>query len=560
MRVAVSVALVRNRTAAQNGETVSQPPLVPTPARLLLADGGPFVLTRHGEVVAGADAENAADELRRKVAVRTGIHLPAALSADAAQPGATGHIRLDLGHDGPAESYRVRVDAASVRITGADAAGLYYGVQTLVQAITARDRRWVVPAMEIDDAPRFAYRGVMLDVARHFHGVDTVRGYIERAASLKFNVLHLHLTDDQGWRVQLDSHPALAEKGSATAVGGDPGGFYTRDDYRAIVAHAAAHHMTVVPEVDVPSHTHAVSLAYPDLCERPVITDAVEAGSVHAGLPIPGEAYCGIAVGFSSLKIHDERTYSFLADVFGELAELTPGPYLHLGGDEPLGIDPADYDTFIGRVSALVAATGKTPIAWHEAGASATLAPATVGQYWGFVSPTDGADDKARAFVDRGGRVILSPADAIYLDMKFAPDSPLGLTWARGVTTAQRSYEWDAADVIDGLTDPDILGVEAPLWGETGRSADDIDALAFPRIAAAAEAAWSPPFGTSALRTWESFRTRVGGLGPLWERLGIRFTALPEIAWLADAHAGDGAASSDESDADEIDAADSERP
>ena len=115
-------------------------------------------------------------------------------------------------------------------------------------------------------------------------------------------------------------------------------------------------------------------------------------------------------------------------------------------------------------------------------------------------------------------------------------------------------------NVIDGLTDPDILGVEAPLWGETGRSADDIDALAFPRIAAAAEAAWSPPFGTSALRTWESFRTRVGGLGPLWERLGIRFTALPEIAWLADAHAGDGAASSDESDADEIDAADSERP
>jgi len=510
---------------------VSQPPLVPTPARLALDDAAPFTLTRHATILAAPGAADdaaiadAADELRRKIAARTGI----LLSSDGAPSGAAARIQLEIDRDGPAESYRLRCDAASVHIAGADAAGLYYGVQTLVQAIVERDRRWVIPAMEVDDAPRFAYRGVMLDVARHFHGVDTVRGYIERAASMKFNHLHLHLTDDQGWRLQLNTHPMLAEKGSATAVGGDPGGFYTREDYLSIVAHAAAHHMTVVPEIDVPSHTHAVSLAYPDLCEPPVITEAVEQGSLDTGLPLPGEAYCGIAVGFSSLKIHDERTYTLLADVFGEFAELTPGPYLHLGGDEPLGIAPADYDTFIGRVSALVAATGKTPIAWHEAGASTTLAPGTVGQYWGFVSPTDGADEKARAFVARGGRLILSPADAIYLDMKFAPDSPLGLTWARGVTTVRRAYEWDAAAIIDGVGDADILGVEAPLWGETGRTADDIDALAFPRIAAAAEAAWSPPLGSTRRRSWESFRSRVAGLEPLWAALGIRFTALAEI-------------------------------
>ncbi len=248
-------------------------------------------------------------------------------------------------------------------------------------------------------------------------------------------------------------------------------------------------------------------------------------------LPVSGVAYEGIGVGFSSLRIRDEQTYTFLADVLTELAALTPGPYLHIGGDEALGTDADDYDHYIERVSRLVVETGKTAIAWHEAGVSGRVAEGTVGQYWGFVSPTDGMDEKTRGFVRRGGRVILSPADAIYLDMKFDPDSPLGLTWARGVTSARRAYEWEPTAVIDGIDETQILGVEAPLWSETARTPADIDALAFPRIAAAAEAAWSPAWESLPLRTWESFRSRVGGLGPLWTALGIRFTALPEIEW-----------------------------
>lgn len=484
--------------------------LVPAPSSLIVDPGAPFLLHAGVEVAGDADAV---------ALVKT--HLD--LSADASTA-TSGTITLVTEEGGPAESYRLTVDESAVTLVAADAAGLFAGIQTLLQAEDAG----ALPALRIVDEPRFAYRGVMLDVARHFHAVDTVKAYIDRASALKFNVLHLHLTDDQGWRLEIRSRPELTARASATSVGGDPGGFYTQDDYREIVAYAAARHMTVVPEIDIPGHTHAVSLAYPELSEEPVLSTHVhEVIAAFGGeLPANGTAYDGMAVGFSSLKIHDEETYAFLRDVFAEVAALTPGPYLHFGGDEALGTDPGDFAHFVARASALVAATGKMPIAWHEAGAADQLASGTIGQYWGFLTPTDGMDDKARRFVDGGGQVILSPADAIYLDMKPHPDSPLGLTWANGPTSLRRAYEWDPAEVIAGLGDAEILGVEAPLWTETVRDLADIDALAFPRIAAAAEAAWAAPFGSTPERTWDSFRTRVAALAPLWARRGIDVTPL----------------------------------
>ncbi len=373
----------------------------------------------------------------------------------------------------------------------------------------------------------------MLDVARHFQPVETVTAYIDRAASLKFNVLHLHLTDDQGWRIELSSRPKLTERASGSAVGGDPGGFYTKADYRAIVEHAASRHMIIVPEIDMPGHTHAVGLAYPEIAEDPVLSDHVieTVEAFGGGVPTAGEPYTGMAVGFSSLRIDDEATYDFVADVFGELAAMTPGPYLHLGGDESLGTDPDDFAVFVERVTQIIASLDKTPIAWHEAGAAAGLDDDTVGQYWGFVTPTDGMDDKARAFVRNGSQLILSPADAVYLDMKYDESTALGLTWANGPTSVERAYSWEPVGLIAGTDAGDILGVEAPLWSETIRTLADIDAMAFPRAAAAAEIAWSPAPDVSAERTWESFRTRVGGLAPLWEALGIGFFASPEIPW-----------------------------
>jgi hexosaminidase len=529
--VLAAVLLAGCTPVAQNGDTVSLPAVVPAPASIEAGSGAPFRLTSATSVSGEADA-----------AVALGALLDARADVTPVTTEGDADIRLVIADGGAAESYRIAVDEASIAVTGADAAGLFYGVQTLGQLVARDGEGWAVPAVTIEDAPRFAYRGVMLDVARHFHAVDTVKGYIDRAASLKLNALHLHLTDDQGWRIQLDSRPELTEKASGTAIGGDPGGFYTKDDYREIVEYAASRHMIVVPEIDMPGHTHAVGLAYPELAEDPVISDHMReiirdygGQEPHAGTP-----YDGMAVGFSSLRIHDEATYDFVADVFGELAAMTPGPYLHFGGDESLATADDDFAYFVTRVSALIADLGKTPVAWHEAGSAKDVADSTVGQYWGYVTPLEGFAEKAQTFVDNGAGLILSPADAIYLDMKYpasgsgAAVPELGLTWANGPTSVERAYSWEPAEVIPGVGDDAILGVEAPLWTETIRTAADIDTMVFPRAAAAAEAGWSPRTGESDLRTWESFRARVGALGPLWTSMGIGFHPSEEIPWVTE--------------------------
>ncbi|WP_052226283.1 family 20 glycosylhydrolase [Microbacterium mangrovi] len=423
-------------------------------------------------------------------------------------------VTVDAAAGGP-EAYMLRITERGIQIMAGGPAGAFYARQTLAQL----EHDGEYPAVVIEDAPRFAYRGVMLDVARHFQPVETVKTYIDHAASLKFNHLHLHLTDDQGWRLALDSRPALVEKASTTSALGDPGGHYTREDWTEILEHAASRHVTVVPEIDVPGHTHAVGLAYPELAADPVISDLVleTVETFGGGLPLPGHPYTGWAVGFSSLKHDDPEVDRFLSDVFTELARITPGPYLHVGGDECHGTDPADYAVFLEKVTAIVAATGKTPVAWHEAGAAAGLHPATVGQYWNYVQPEPGQDAPARAFGSRGG-LIMSPADVAYLDMKFDADSPLGLTWAKGVTTMQDAYGWEPTAILDGV-DPDrILGVEAPLWSETARDLADIEQLAFPRIGAIAEIAWSPAGAHDAA----GFEARTAALISRWKAAGIR--------------------------------------
>ncbi|MET2011965.1 family 20 glycosylhydrolase [Microbacterium chocolatum] len=503
--------------------------LVPVPRAVAETEGAPFRL--HPDTPVLGDARSVADVVAC-IARRTGLDLPAAGSG-AGRPG----IRIEITADGVPEGYRLSMDDGGVRVRAHDAAGAFYAVRTLEQLLRADAAGWVLPAAEIDDAPRFAYRGMMLDVARHFFPVDTVVAVLDRAASLKLNHLHLHLSDDQGWRLALRERPALTARASASAVGGDAGGFYSREDYRTIIAAAADRHIVIVPEIDVPGHTHAVGVAYPELAADPVISDDVRetVTAFGGGLPRAGEPYTGLAVGFSSLRIDDRATDDFLADVFGELAGLTPGPYLHFGGDEALGTDPVEYAAFVARASTLIADLGKIPVAWHEAGAASDLHPDTVGQYWGFVRPRDGADDLARAFAPRGG-VILSPADAVYLDMKPRDDAALGLTWADGATSLARAYAWEPADVVPGLNEADVLGVEAPLWTETVRTLADIDALAFPRLAAAAEAAWSPATGVHPDRTWDSFRARVRALRPLWDAAGIAYDA----ATLDDASADEG--------------------
>ncbi|PZU40685.1 MAG: beta-N-acetylhexosaminidase [Microbacterium sp.] len=500
--------------------------MIPYPARVDDVPGGLAVRLAPGFVI---DAPATFDTawLRAAIGARAGWDSGI---RSVAHDAATVSLRLAEEASEHPEGYRLRADGDRIDIAAPTEAGLFYGAQTLVQLLRpAPGDGWRVPAIDIEDAPRFAHRGLMLDVARHFFGVETVCALIDRAAALKLNTLHLHLTDDQGWRLHIDAWPRLTEVAASGSANGDPGGFFTREDYRGIVAHAAARHMTVVPEIDMPGHTHAVGVAYPHLAAAPVLTDDLRAQATELDqeLPAAGEPYAGWAVGFSSLRIGDPRVEGFVRDVVAEVAALTPGPYVHIGGDEAHGTDPSDYAAFVRHAAEAVAAAGKTPIAWHEAGLVGGLPAGTVGQYWGLRSPVDGQDDAARAF---DGGVILSPADAVYLDMKYDGGTRLGLTWADGPTSVERAYDWDPATVIDGLDEARVRGVEAALWTETIATPADIDEMVFPRIATAAEIAWSPSSALAAERTWESFRVRVAALEPLWHALGIGFFASPEIA------------------------------
>ncbi len=431
--------------------------------------------------------------------------------------GAVGEIQFTLGGAPAPGGYTLVVAPEGIRVEADDAAALFAGAQTLRQLLppaafapVPRLGHWLVPATRIEDFPRFAYRGAMLDVARHFFPVDAVKRYIDDIAILKLNYLHLHLTDDQGWRIAIDSWPELTGVGAVTQVGGGGGGWYGKDDYREIVRYAASRFITVVPEIDLPGHTNAAIAAYPTLGD------------------VPARPYEGIEVGFSSLAIRSESTYRFVDDVVRELAELTPGPYLHIGGDESLATSDDDFLAFIARATEIAARHGKTLIGWHEMGRSAELPSGTIGQYWGFTTPQEGAAEQTLSFINQGGRVIMSPADVAYLDIKYDQDSPVGLLWANGPTPLPDAYNWDPAEIIPGIEDHQLLGVEAPVWTETIATIGELEWLAFPRLAAIAEIAWSRRAG----RQFAEFAPRLAQLGARWDAAGIGFSRVPEVHWL----------------------------
>jgi hexosaminidase len=467
------------------------------PAATLTTPGeGEFRLGPATVVVADEAAQSVANYLAGLygLAVRTG--------PDESQSA----IRLALTGDAQTlgdEGYDLVVRPEGVRLAAATPAGLFHGVQTLRQLGSGGTS---IPAGRVTDRPRFAYRGVMLDVARHFFPVADVKRLIDHAALLKLNHLHLHLTDDQGWRIAVDAWPRLTEYGGGTEVGDGPGGYYTKSDYREIVAYAAEHFITVVPEVDLPGHTNAALASYAELSPDGIAPDR----------------YTGTGVGFSSLAVSEDVTYQFLDDVFRELAALTPGPYLHIGGDEAKTLGPEDYATIVARVQEIVASHGKAAIGWHEV-AAAPLLRTTVVQYWG-VAGEDG--DGTRAAASQGNQVIMSPADRTYLDMKYDSDSPWGYDWAGHIST-ERSYDWDPATYLSDVEESAVLGVESPLWTETVRTMHQAEYLLLPRLAVTAELGWSD----SRRHDWADLRERLAAQEPLWTALGIAFHRAPDVPW-----------------------------
>jgi len=509
--IGAAVLIVTVGTAPAAAARAATPALpnvvVPAPVSET-ANGATFTLTSSATI--GTDAADVGNYLAAILRASTGYPIP--VSA-----GGSGTIALSLSGAPSSvgtQGYQLTATGTNVTVQANTAAGLFAGVQTLLQLLppaiqspTVASGPWTAPGGTVVDYPRFGHRGAMLDVARHFFTVSQVERYIDEIAHYKVNYFHLHLSDDQGWRIVINSWPNLATYGGSTEVGGGPGGYYTQADYSAIVAYAQARYITVIPEIDMPGHTNAALASY-------------------AQLNCSGKAprlYTGTKVGFSSLCVPLDLTYTFIDQVVGELAALTPGPYIHIGGDEASSTTASDYSYFINRAQQIVAAHGKTVIGWHDI-ANAPLLASTVAQFW----DTTTSNAPLASAVANGTKVVMSPANHAYLDMKYNRQTKLGQTWA-GLVDVNTAYGWNPGAYLSGVAESSVLGVEAPLWTETIVTSADIDYMAFPRLPAIAELGWSP-WSTHDVTAFDS---RLGAQGPRWKVMGVNYYHSTQIAWPA---------------------------
>jgi hexosaminidase len=493
-------------------------PLVPEPSAVS-ATGGPGYRLASTTVLraeGGPAAEQVAGQLAALLRTSTGYALPVrdapppaagSGSADAGDSGVVLRLDRDAG-TGP-EGYRLASGPDGVVITAVTGAGLFHGVQTLRQLLPVSGPG-SVPAVQIADQPRYAVRSAELDVARHFFPVPVVEQIIDLLAEYKFNYLHLHLTDDQGWRIAIPGLPGLTGVGAATEIGGGAGGYYTDDDYRAIVAYAAARYITVVPEVDMPAHVNAALTAYPALA--------------CAGTS-PPQPFTRIGGASDSLCTGRQSPYAFVDQVVAALAKLTPGPYLDIGGDEALTVDASDYAAFMARASAIVRAHGKQPEAWEDA-ASAQGGPALLGVWHPLGQVPAGLGPRLAAAVHGGAQLLLEPADHAYLDQKYDASTRLGLAWA-GYVGVQRSYDWNPATLLSGIPSGSVAGVEAAVWTETLSTPQELETMMLPRLPALAEVGWTP----QADRVWSSFQRRLAAQSPRWDAQQLAWTPAPGVPW-----------------------------
>ncbi|VEG27568.1 beta-N-acetylhexosaminidase [Actinomyces howellii] len=536
--------------------------ILPRPRRLN-AGQGTLELRRTTPLLCAHGTEPAAEWLAQRLRDGLGWGAGADLLPLRA-PGPQGcAVRLVLdprAGDGP-EDYRLRIDAQGVEVSGAGAPGVMHGARTLLsllppRALAADGASWSpapaegdpviarLPHLLVEDGPRLGYRGLMLDVARSFLPVAEVCAIVEAAALAKINVLHLHLVDDQGWRLEITNdgrepgdtidYTALTRVSGATAVAGGgyagrPGrtGWYTQADYRRIVAFCRSRCVEVVPEIDVPGHVGAALHAVPELCTP---------GSSHAATPEQPVAPVdgSTAVGRSYLDPGSPATLRFLRHVLGQVAALDPaGRRIHLGGDEPwamaerYGIGPGSpYAELLRSAQRIVRELGREPMGWNEAVSAGPQAG--VLQLWH--AGTQERAALARA-AQEGARFVMSPSTRTYLDQKYDASSPIGLTWA-GAVDVPAARDWDPDEQLEGLTPGAVIGVEAPLWSETVRSRADAEWLIFPRLLATAEVGWSPVTtpGDRQEET-EAFLRRCAAWGPRMAAMGTSFHRAGSVPW-----------------------------
>ncbi len=512
----ISLAACENKKVEINfpKTDLAKAPLIPKPIKTI-ATGSAFGLDANTVIyTSGTDSEfeKVGQFLSEHIKKKTGLDIGVNTSTENQLKRLIYINQSDsVALDNP-ESYQLYIKKDSIFLNAKTAAGAFRGVQTLRQLIpeTSNDTLteqplWVIPSGKIMDAPKFGYRGSMLDVSRHFFTVEEVKKYIDALAYYKFNVLHLHLSDDQGWRIEIKSWPKLTEVGGATEVGGGEGGFYTQEQYKDLVAYAADRHITIVPEIDMPGHTNAASLSYPFLNGN--------------GKEI--KPYTGTRVGFSTFDARKDTVYSFLDDVIGEIAAMTPGPYFHIGGDESHVTKKSDYIHFVEKVEKIVQKHGKRMIGWNEI-AQANISSNAIAQLWN-------EPENALKAAENGSKIIISPAKKAYLDMQYDSISAYGLHWA-GYIPVDVGYKWNPETYVEGLPKESILGIEAPLWSETISNSSELEYLAFPRLIGYAELSWS----ASEHLDWEEYRERLAAQVPYMEAMQINYYPTKLVDWKKD--------------------------
>ncbi|GAB3509679.1 beta-N-acetylhexosaminidase [Pseudoxanthomonas daejeonensis] len=396
-----------------------------------------------------------------------------------------------------AEGYRLVVGEGIDLVANNDT-GLLHAVQSLRQLLPAQAQPgYRLPRMAVTDAPAYPWRGVSLDVARSFLPVAYLEKHIDRMAMFKMNRLHLHLTDDQGWRMEIKRYPKLVEIGGASAVKGGRSGWYTQDQLRHLVAYAQARGITIVPEIDMPGHVQALLASYNELaCDD---EDNLS-------------TYDGLEVGFSVLCLDKpEVVYPFVRNVLEEVLAVFPSQEIHIGGDE---IKHPLYAQFVARTAAMVQEMGRTPIAWEE-GSVADTTPEVMLQLWNDGYAIDAA-------VEKGHPLILSPCTYFYVDHGNYAGQPQTYDWCRkeGVPMA-RIYSFDPSKFKTAV------GVEAALWTELVHDDAAADNRLWPRLAAVSEVAWTPV----ARRDYAGFVQRMGALRPHLDAQGIGYHAEPDLGW-----------------------------
>lgn len=408
-------------------------------------------------------------------------------------------LSIDSGLDGP-EAYRLKVDGGGITIAGGGYPGLVWGLATVHQLLVTADppSSKTIPQVTVEDTPRFAWRGLSMDVARSAYPTEELKRLVSLLAAYKMNVLHLHLTDDQGWRLEVDGWPQLTEISGKTSVDGGRAFHYPAKELRELIKYAADRAIQVVPEVDIPGHVNAATHADGSLNPDGQRSDP----------------YTGIEVGFSRLHVEAPGTKKFLEDVFQEAAGLSE-EYVHLGGDEAFELKEPEYDQLVETAADVVTAAGKRVIAWQEA-ANAPLPTDAMLQYWDPRLDLTPLRDAA----GRGLKLIMSPAPHTYLDMKYSPDTELGQDWAGYISVAD-AYEWDPADQIEGVAPSSIAGVEAAMWTEKIHDLDGLTYMLLPRLPAIAERAWSAEGGST-----ENLLARLQKQETWWLQEGFKFGPL----------------------------------